>query len=924
MGSAAEIAEAATVRQATERQATERQEAEQAEQAEQAAAQRIATAVQAVAARMQTMAARMQMQAPQHVQAWADAKPTATENAAMRGRFDGNVNDENTSLAQARSEAAVINGAKYHNARAKRGRLEDNTCKLPESHSARRVTVWSRDDHGTSGIARQLLRNGSATIASSPLAHPGGFERTSISLTRAPTLIMCWPAGDWCWGDHQRRPSLKARERAEMEAYAARAGGSSSSNEFLATRATAPGKRSWPSAWLQCVEELTHLQCLLARVSWLPSAPTQSVSELHSRLLSKLDERGLTALIDSAISLLCNVPRKSWNATPWPATGDWSARLRDSNCASDLLEHLALARYTVIRWPANIIDEASTNAVQLQIIPAARSSACFVCGYPARNAHPSLKGKKLCNVCLYRHSTAVWVEDSELLDLICGACAFPEAGLHGCRKCGASLCERCLEALHGSGALVQARCHRFHPELCSGCGREEEPDTAPQFGCRVICDACKLEWHPACHTPLITSLPGTSARWTCSECVLKGEPQTIAWTLWSCGLCAAPETSDVRTVVRQLVRPIRITLTGVAARSVPEKSNGFDHQAALQTMNDSIRATHHALSKCPLALDDVGLSRLALHAAAKGGLTVVSYCDGKGTLLGFLLRKGIRVRRYLSVEVNSVCNRVCRTLYGGAHDNMDVNALRFFGDARGLSTAKLKALDCWPVHLLAAQTPCEDLSGCTLNAEGLHGSKSRLFLDFCSFASELNADNGKVDLAIFAENVVPQPTDEGEMVRLLGIPALHSEAAVFEAARRQRLLFSNVKYTLVPAETPNILLQSVLNPGAVALASKANCIITGTIKGHNQSLATAKEHSQRNRGRTLVLCASHSTDVRGLLVQEMARALGQPDFEVDSASGGESEKMALLGRSLAAGQILHGLQTLIEAVLVAQSPRSRG
>ena len=59
-------------------------------------------------------------------------------------------------------------------------------------------------------------------------------------------------------------------------------------------------------------------------------------------------------------------------------------------------------------------------------------------------------------------------------------------------------------------------------------------------------------------------------------------------------------------------------------------------------------------------------------------------------------------------------------------------------------------------------------------------------------------------------------------------------------------------------------------------------------------------------------------------MQEMARALGQPDFEVDSASGGESEKMALLGRSLAAGQILHGLQTLIEAVLVAQSPRSRG
>ena len=43
-------------------------------------------------------------------------------------------------------------------------------------------------------------------------------------------------------------------------------------------------------------------------------------------------------------------------------------------------------------------------------------------------------------------------------------------------------------------------------------------------------------------------------------------------------------------------------------------------------------------------------------------------------------------------------------------------------------------------------------------------------------------NNNGVALAIIAENVIPSNrADETEMARLIGFPALHSEAAVFEA-----------------------------------------------------------------------------------------------------------------------------------------------
>ena len=183
---------------------------------------------------------------------------------------------------------------------------------------------------------------------------------------------------------------------------------------------------------------------------------------------------------------------------------------------------------------------------------------------------------------------------------------------------------------------------------------------------------------------------------------------------------------------------------------------------------------------------------------------------------------------------------------------------------------------------------------------------------------QLRACNQPV--AVLWENVVPSTaTARRDVEQLIGLPLLTSEGAVFEASRRRRIFASNLPYEPVPSETPNKLLQDVLAPGARALADKAHCVISSHVSGADaETVATAKDHSQRHRGRELVQVAAHSADVRGLTIGEMCAALGQSPHEVDAAHG-ETVRARMVGRSLAIGQAKHALGTLITAVVAAQA-----
>ena len=716
--------------------------------------------------------------------------------------------------------------------------------------------------------------------------------------------------------------------------------------------AVALSGRAWPPQFAAGLYELACLHENMARAGWVSYHPSLAL------YVAVLDERGITGIVNVGISLLSRIPpshwrptRRWWNVSP---RGAWSQPLATAHTPELLAAILAAARHRVVLWPASVTavnakanqdpsanDDHDPTPIVSKAASARTSSAplaaddaahrgdcgprgglggacCFVCCNQFREAtfpHPKLRGHVLCDACAHRYQRQVRTVDSELLEQHCVACGLTGGAVHGCWTCGGSLCERCLFLLHGSGGLLAARTRRLDCTVCPGChGRDDPhpdpPDNAEEASSYVLCcDDCRQEWHPRCRMPPVSrrsALGGASARWSCFHCAVSGPPKTPAWSMHACGACRAVRLDG------------RLQHLALASEDV----RPFAHAAELSALNERIEVANAALRASSLSLDAEALARLARDGERRNGLTIVSVCDGKGTLLGILLGAGVRVRRYVSVECDEHARRVCRAHYGGAAatrwSSLAPDALRFVGDATALSVVQLRDCDAWPVHLLAGSTPCDDISGCNERASqlGMEAEHSRLLFDFTAlFRTLLAAGNDGVPLALFYENVVPASTRDRNALRLAfdGLPVLESEGAIFEAARRPRSLVANFAFARVPEDTQNIRLQDVLNPGAVALADKAGCIVGGTLSAHGETVATARAHSRRNRGRELVLCSASGTDVRGLLVAELAKALGQPFYEVDAAGGGEQLRAGLLGRSFAVGQIRHALGALIRA-----------
>ena len=774
-----------------------------------------------------------------------------------------------------------------------------------------RVTVWYRDAHrqveAYHGVAVRVCRINGLLVR---------FIGSDCEYWVSPI------EDEFAWGhayvDGQSCTTTKGIARARPPARCL-------AERELAPFAAAPmqGARAWPLAFHSCMSTLRLLEWQLLMAKWLNREVTMSLEAVSERPESSADEWGLTHLVDAAILLLKQVPTRSWSSTSeWPAIGDWSARLQSAHTPEALKAVVELASTRVVKWP-----EAKFRAVRVRLSGGAGSHAglehqplshdadaneppCFVCGHvDAQATHPRIGQLRICGVCRLRFDACDWTCDDELLGNRCEGCAYEGAARHGCRSCGAALCERCIYVLHGQAVLGQARLRRFTiAQNCPGCALERDESAPPGFDVRVVCDGCKQEWHPRCHPPPLTSLPGGSARWHCAECIVGGVPKVASWSLPSCVLCEQRSASGAP-----------------ALRVVRTAYKVFDHPAAVSRLNSNVGAFNEALASSRHLLPNDKVRELATTAAAAGGLVVVSICDGKGSLLGALLRAGLRVRRYLSIECDEGARRVCHCNFGGGnHELLRHDALRFFPDARSVTIADLKALDCWPVDLAVGGTPCNDLSGCNVAAEGIHGGQSSLVFDFVQLVcNELPKHNGGRPMAMMWENVMPSTTRAREdVLALFGMPALATEGAVFEAARRPRWFITNLRLAKVPLDIEDKKLQGVLNPGAKALGDKANCIISATISGAGETIASAHTHSQRNRGRELVQCAAHSMEVRGLLVPEMCRAMGQPYYEVDSAPGGESTKAGLVGRSFAEGQVRHVLQTLIEACREAQAQAS--
>jgi hypothetical protein len=385
----------------------------------------------------------------------------------------------------------------------------------------------------------------------------------------------------------------------------------------------------------------------------------------------------------------------------------------------------------------------------------------------------------------------------------------------------------------------------------------------------------------------------------------------VAGAGWSGNASAAGTAAEFGHALRSHVADTRALL---GAGSVPTSLSDQHGRLIAKTngqvdrFNTELRERHQAL-----ALDEQTLDALCARARRAGGLNVVSCCDGKGTLLGILLRRQVPVRTYVSIEKDGNARRVCRVNYTAALGER----LVFVHELAQLSAHRLKRLGAWPPHLVFGSTPCADLSGIRRGREklplgGAGGPSGSLALVFADKVEQLRRVMGTRPFALIFENVASMLPEARETIgAALQLPAFGSDAAVWEAAHRRRLFWTNLPLAHVPASTRDVQLQDILAPPAVALTTKAACIRSSGSQGFEARAGTTVEIGRRLKMNNLVLCSAFCTDVRGLLMGELASALGLPPNEVDAATGGDAAKRGLLGRSLADGQTAHVLHELI-------------
>ena len=723
-----------------------------------------------------------------------------------------------------------------------------------------------------------------------------------------------------------------------------------------------PGSRTWPLPFRACLDELQHIRVLICTSRDTTPRLPMTASE------QDLDTRGMTALVDSANELLNYLPTTVWRSTDdkgnMRSIEQWNLHIQQTHTPTELLEHLLLLRS--MSWPSSADKEqrngqSSAAAGECfqdgELCP---ELLCFVCmqgvnvANTAAPGHQNVEGRHMCAVCHRRLADVVWEEDDELLDVQCGGCGFESTEAyrhHGCRVCGSSLCECCLYKFSGDTGLRQARVQKYEP-WCPVCGETIEEESEAQgegggagqkerrlcFGGAkeatetserddsqkpadiaryTQCTDCWSWYHTLCGG--LTTTLCLSAVWSCPECVAGSPAQTPAWSMRGCVLCATGATSSLKSCPRIWNRESTYPSPCGGGPGATRTRAQFNQKREIAKMNERIGTFNQQLSAGNRELDAGALAELWRASQSNGGHTVLDLCAGKGTFLGVLLRLGVPVRKYICAEINEEASKVMAVLYGSPKlwkpGLLSPGALVMAGDVRELSVKNvLKHAAGLPVTVIFMGSPCSDISKCNRRGAGINGPQSSIFFDCVNLVRSLRLSNPDgLDPVLISENVVPaNPSDLTKMTEALGLPGLVSQAAIWEAAVRERVLWTNVRQEPIAEDTTGKLLQSVLRGNAFARRDKAGCIVTGRISGSKVSIASAEDHSRRACGRHLVQCGPHSTQTRGLMVEEMLRCLGQPDWEVDNVHS-ERVRSELVGRSISCAQIGHALGCFLRA-----------
>ena len=175
----------------------------------------------------------------------------------------------------------------------------------------------------------------------------------------------------------------------------------------------------------------------------------------------------------------------------------------------------------------------------------------------------------------------------------------------------------------------------------------------------------------------------------------------------------------------------------------------------------------------------------------KNGLNVLSLFDGISCARVALERANIKIKQYLSSEVDKYAIQVAQKNYPATIQ---------LGSVVGLTSPP-------NIDLLVGGSPCQDLSIAQKNRKGLDGERSGLFWEYVRILKEAKPR------WFILENVASMPKEAKEIItKELGVEPIMINAALVSAQNRKRLFWTNIPNIKLPDDR-GIFLKDILEDG---------------------------------------------------------------------------------------------------------------
>lgn len=159
----------------------------------------------------------------------------------------------------------------------------------------------------------------------------------------------------------------------------------------------------------------------------------------------------------------------------------------------------------------------------------------------------------------------------------------------------------------------------------------------------------------------------------------------------------------------------------------------------------------------------------------ESGLNVLSLFDGISCGQVALERAGIKVNNYFASEIDKNAIKVTMANYP--------NTIQI-GDVRNIDVKTLPKID-----LLIGGSPCQDLSCCKNDGDGLKGKKSNLFFEYVRILKEVKPKY------FLLENVASMREDDKDTISsIIGVQPVMIDSADFSAQYRKRYYWTNIKF----------------------------------------------------------------------------------------------------------------------------------